>query len=140
MHVFERERARSRASQRSIFWLLENPNLTIARIRINKYIYSAFYIHLLEFLFIYQFYSWMTTHMESTFWNPGEVFVFKSVHNHFKLFWYDVLHKMRGIFFAHISFQIQQTKPITFNHLRFHFSCHSSWKYILKCRWTRKLN
>ena len=30
---------------------------------------GAFYLHLLDFTFIYQFYSWMTTLVKSTFWN-----------------------------------------------------------------------
>ena len=55
--------------------------------------------------FIYNFWSsfsftsfileWL---VESIFWNPVELFVFKSVHNHFKLFWYGVLIKIRGVF------------------------------------------
>ena len=83
---------------------------------------GAVYLHLLEFFFIYQFYSWMTTLVERTFWNPVELFVFKSVHNNLKLFWYGVLLKMRGIFFAHISFEIQQTDNWTDNIQSFEIS------------------
>ena len=63
---------------------------------------GAFNLHLLEFTFIYQFYSRKTTLVESTFWNPVGLFAFMSFHNHFKLFWYCVLLKMRGIFCSYL--------------------------------------
>ena len=59
---------------------------------------GAFNLHLLEFNFVYQFYSRKTTIVESTFWDPVGLFAFMSFHNHFKIFWYCVLLKMRGIF------------------------------------------
>ena len=61
-------------------------------------IFGAFNLHLLEFTFIYQFYSRKTIIVKSIFWNPVGLFAFMSFHNHFKLFWYCVLLKMRGIF------------------------------------------
>ena len=47
--------------------------------------YGAFNLHLLEFTFIYQFYSRKTILVESIFWNPVGLFAFISFHNHFKL-------------------------------------------------------
>ena len=47
---------------------------------------GAFYLHLLELFFVYQFYSRVTTLVESTSQNPVEIFVFMSFHNHLKLF------------------------------------------------------
>ena len=47
---------------------------------------GAFYLHLLEFLFIYQFYSWMAILVKPTFCNPVELFVSKSVQSNLKLF------------------------------------------------------
>ena len=64
----------------------------------GKVIIGAFNLHLLEFTFVYQFYSRKTNLVESTFWNPVGLFAFMSFHNHFKLFWYCVLLKMRVIF------------------------------------------
>ena len=89
----------------------------------------------------------MTTLMEQTFWNPVELFVFESVHNNLKLYWYGVLLKMRSIFFAPISFEIQQTDNWTDNIQLFGdiisiailveniARCELTW---LKCKWTRK--
>ena len=54
---------------------------------------GVFNLHLLEFTFVYQFYSRKTTLVVSTFWNPVGLFAFRSFHNHFKLSL-----KMRGIF------------------------------------------
>ena len=64
----------------------------------NFRIKGVFNLHLLEFTFIYQFYSRKTVLVESIFWNSVGLFAFMSFHNHFKQFWYCVLHKMRGIF------------------------------------------
>ena len=63
---------------------------------------GAFNLHLLEFAFVYQFYSRKTTLVESTFWNLVGLFVFMSFHNNFKMFWYCVLLKMRGIFCTYL--------------------------------------
>ena len=59
---------------------------------------GVFNLHLLEFTFVYQFYSRKTTLVESTFWNPVGLFAFMAFHNHFKIFWYCVLLEMTGIF------------------------------------------
>ena len=59
---------------------------------------GLFNLHLLDFTFINQFYFRKTILVESIFWNPVGLFGFMSFHNHFKLFWYCVLIKMRGIF------------------------------------------
>ena len=61
-------------------------------------LYGAFNLHLLEFTFIYQFYSRKTILVESIFWNPAGLFAFMSFHIYFKLFWYCVLLNMRGFF------------------------------------------
>ena len=51
----------------------------------NYEVVGAFNLHLLEFTFIYQFYSRKTILVESIFWNPVGLFAFMSFHNHFKL-------------------------------------------------------
>ena len=40
-------------------------------------------LHLLEFTFVYQFYSIKTAIVGSTFWNPVQLFAFMSFHNNF---------------------------------------------------------
>ena len=45
-----------------------------------------------------QFYTGMTALVELTFWNPAEIFIFISIYNLLKTFWYGVLPKTRGIF------------------------------------------
>lgn len=59
---------------------------------------GVLYINLLEFPFVYNFYSRMTTLDESIFWNSIKQFVFFLFHNPFKLFWYGLSLKIRGIF------------------------------------------
>ena len=73
---------------------------------------GAFKLHLLEFNFVYQFYSRKTNLVKSRFQNPVGLFAFMSFHNHFKLFWYCVLLKMRGIFCPYLFWGL---KKKTFN-------------------------
>ena len=47
---------------------------------------GAFNLLLLEFTFVYQFYSRKTNLVKSTFGNPAGLFAFMSFHNHFKIF------------------------------------------------------
>ena len=49
--------------------------------------YDSFHLYLFDFPFIYQFYSTMTTLVKSTCWNPADLFILKSFHQHLKLFW-----------------------------------------------------
>ena len=85
----------------SYFHKYSNPSHSLAVLQQYNVLWlvlGAFNLHLLEFTFIYQFYSRKTILVESMFWNPVGLFAFMSFHNHFKLFWYCVLLKMRGIF------------------------------------------
>ena len=60
-----------------------------------KVIGYGFHLHLLVYPFIYWFNTKITALVESTFWNPAELFIFISFHNHFKLFCQCVLLKTR---------------------------------------------
>ena len=48
--------------------------------------YDSFHLCLFDFPFIYQFYSMMNTLVKLTCWNPTDLFIFKSFHQHFKNF------------------------------------------------------
>ena len=89
---------------------------------------GAFNLHLLDF--IYQFYSKKTILVQSIFWNPVGLFAFMSftiISNYFDI----VCYLKWEVSFAPISFEIQQNGiwTDTFNHLRYHFTCHLSCKY-----------
>ena len=48
---------------------------------------DSFHLCLFNFPFIYQFYSMMNILVKPTCWNPADLFIFKSFHQHFKIFW-----------------------------------------------------
>ena len=85
---------------------------------------GTFNLHLLEFTFVYQFYSRKTTLVESTFWNPAGLFAFMSFHNHFKLVGY----LKWEVSFAPISFEIQWDGIWTDNIQSFEISFHLSFE------------
>ena len=58
----------------------------------------GFHLHLSHLVFIYQFITKMTVLVELTFLTTAEQVIFIASHNCFKIFWYAVLLKMRGIF------------------------------------------
>ena len=62
----------------------KGPKLLEIRLKksLNCFIYAFFYFPL-----IYQFYSIMTTLFRTTCWNPADLFILKSFHQHFKKFW-----------------------------------------------------
>ena len=96
---------------------------------------GAFNLHLLEFTFIYQFYSRKTILVELIFWNPVGLFAFMSFHNHFKLFWYCVLLKMRGIFCPYLFWD---TAKDIISLVIWVANIGRSELISLKCKWTRK--
>ena len=67
-------------------------NFSLSRIRItvgitNRPTYNgSFHLCLLDFPFIYHFYSIMTTLIKSTCLNPADLFILKSFHQHFEFF------------------------------------------------------
>ena len=92
---------------------------------------GAFNLQLLEITFVYQFYSRKTTLVVAKFWKTVGLFAFMSFHNHFKLFWYCVLLKMRGIFCPYLFWGTANDIWTDYiqSFVRYHFTCHLGRKY-----------
>ena len=66
-------------------WIWESNS----QIRKNVLSYTdSFHLCRFDFPFIYQFYSMMNTLVKPTCWNPADLFIFKSFHQHFKNFYW----------------------------------------------------
>ena len=87
---------------------------------------SSISLHHLINHFIYKIFTRITALDESTFLNPAEQFIFISLHSRFKVYWYGLLLRMRYIFFSYLFWVTATTQLITFSHLSYYLSCHSS--------------
>ena len=89
-----------------IIWILEISFVCQSKLKKKKWNdFGAFNLHLLEFTFVYQFYSRNTSLVESTFWNPVELFAFMLFHNNFKIIWYG-RHLLLFIFWGTAKWQV----------------------------------
>ena len=83
-----------------------------------------------DFPFIYQIYFIMTALVKSACWNPAELLIAKSFHQHFILFWYGVLLKREMQLLLPSLFWYSEilSQMITFNHFSYQFSYFCSCK------------
>ena len=67
---------------------------------------DSFHLCLFDFHFIFQFYSILTTLVNSAYWNPADLFIFKSFYQHFKKKLIRCFIWKRNAAFAFISFVV----------------------------------
>ena len=91
---------------------------------------DSFHLCLFNFPFIYHFYFVITNLFKSPCWNPADLFIFKSFHQHFKKMWKGVLLKreMQFLLLSLLLYSEMLSQMITFIHLNCHLSYISSCK------------